>query len=265
MTEAVDPRAALASFAEYLSALRASMPAVEQSLLDEVIAGTAFEVEAHSLAVRSIPQDFKTAEDRLARLQGAAAVDGASAEDVEAHALKGPGRVPVDDKMASAGRLDPATATDDDIEDVQAHALKGPGRVPVDDKMASAGRLDPATAAADDDIEDVQAHALAGAGRVPVDDKMASAGRLDPATAADDDIEDVQAHALKGPGRVPVDDKMASAGRLNPTAAAADDELEDVQAHAMINTAVIAQLRWNPKRGFEVVESAVSLDRTAVN
>lgn len=93
MTEQVDSAVVMANFAEKLGALRTAMTAVEQSMLDQMVANAEFDVNAHGLAtyrVREAAATGAVADPAIISLERAAALEKAQSnvDDVEAHALQ---------------------------------------------------------------------------------------------------------------------------------------------------------------------------------
>ena len=128
MTERIDPKISLERFAEKLASLRVSMNRLEQSLLDEMVSNSEFDVVAHdaSVSLRAVP-----ASAAVINFKAAAAKADEDIEDVAAHALS-EGRV--SESRLSESRISFKIAfndhvgyqvfeEDDDDGDVVAHRM----------------------------------------------------------------------------------------------------------------------------------------------
>ena len=87
MSQIAEQKVRLSQFSEKLAAVRQTMTEQEQSMLDAVVANSAFEVSAHGIAVNSaVP--FNQAAANQAINFAAVAQNADDVEDVQAHAAQ---------------------------------------------------------------------------------------------------------------------------------------------------------------------------------
>ena len=96
MSKIAEQKIALNQFSEKLAALRQTMSKEEQSMLDAVVANSAFEVSAHGIAVNmAIPVNQAIPANQAINF-AAVAKDADDVEDVQAHAAIATAAIPTD-------------------------------------------------------------------------------------------------------------------------------------------------------------------------